>query len=86
MEDEIDAELVGKLAAMCAAENGRQRKWIYKFTFCIRWVNISRRAWAGDDLDYEDVIAKDTRATTEDLTAAIETLRRVIKEQEEFLC
>ena len=81
MENEIDAALVGKLAAMCAAENGMQRKWIYKFTFCIRWVNVSRRAWAGDDLGYKDVIAKDTRATTESLTVAIETLRRVIEKE-----
>lgn len=80
MEKEIDAVRVGQLAAMCAAENGRQRKWIYKFSFFIRWVNISRRPWAGDDLTYRDVIPKDTPATAENLARAIETLRRAFEE------
>ena len=55
MDWEIDAELVGKLAAMCAAENGRQKKWIYKFSFYIKWVHISRRPWAGADVGYRDI-------------------------------
>ncbi len=79
MEKEIDAARVGQLAAMCAAENARQRRWLYKFSFYIRWVHISRRPWSGDDLTYQDVIPKDTRATAEDLARAIETLRRVIE-------
>ena len=79
MEMEIDAARVGQLAAMCAAENARQRRWLYKFSFYIRWVHISRRPWSGDDLTYQDVIPKDTRATAEDLARAIETLRRVIE-------
>ena len=79
MEQEIDAARVGQLAAMCAAENARQRRWLYKFSFYIRWVHISRRPWSGDDLTYQDVIPKDTRATAEDLARAIETLRRVIE-------
>lgn len=79
MEKEIDAARVGQLAAMCAEENARQRRWLYKFSFYIRWVHISRRPWSGDDLTYQDVIPKDTRATAEDLARAIETLRRVIE-------
>ena len=80
MDYEIAPELVGELARMCAEENARPRKWIYRFQFFIRWVNISRRPWAGENIDYEDVIRKDTPATVEDLTAAIETMRRLIEE------
>ena len=80
MEKEIDAARVGQLAAMCAAENARQRNWLYKFSFMVRWVNISRRPWAGADLEYQDVIPKDTRATAEDLAQAIETLKKCFAE------
>ena len=79
MEKEIDAARVGQLAAMCAAENARQRRWLYKFSFYIRWVHISRRPWSGDDLTYTDVIPKDTRATAEEMARAIDMLRRVIE-------
>lgn len=82
MDTEIDAARVGQLAAMCAEENARQRKWIYKFTFCVRWVNISRRPWSGDDLTYQDVIPKDTRTTAEEMARAIETLKKCFAEEE----
>lgn len=75
----IAPELVGELARMCAEENARQKKWIYRFEFFLRWVHISRRPWAGENLEYKSVI-KDTRATAKDLTKAIETLRRLIEE------
>ena len=81
MEKEIDTARVGQLAAMCAAENARQRKWLYKFTFYIRWVHISRRPWAGDDLTYLDVIPKDTLATAEGLDRAIGTLKKCFAEE-----
>ena len=80
--EEICPELVGKLAAMCAAENARQRKWIYKFEFYIRWVLVARRPWAGDNLDYIYIIKADTGAGREELEAAIETLKKKIEEDE----
>lgn len=83
MDWEIDAELVGKLAAICAAENGRQKKWIYKFSFYIKWVHISRRPWAGADVGYRDIVQKDTRADRPALLAAVEALERCIAEEGE---
>lgn len=80
MDYEIAPELVGELAKICAEENARQRNWIYKFVFSIRWVYVSRRPWSGSVLDYEDIIRKDTPATVEGITAAIETMRRLIEE------
>ena len=79
MDFDIAPELVGELARMCAEENARQKKWIYRFQFYIRWVHITRRPWASDDVDYKDVIKQDTPATAAALTAAIETMRRMIE-------
>ena len=79
MEFEIAPDLVGELARVCAEENARQKNWIYRFQFYIRWVHITRRPWAGDNLDYEDVIERDTPATVEGLTGAIEIMHRMIE-------
>jgi hypothetical protein len=72
--------LIGELARLTAAANRRHRgKYIYAFRYDYgAWIHVTRRdfAFAG----YTDIVAQDTRATEENLQAAVAAMRNEIKE------
>lgn len=73
--------LLGELARLTALANRRARaRYIYALRYDNgAWIHVTRRGYAFDG--YTDIVARDTRATEENLEAAVAAMRQEIAKE-----